>query len=65
VSGVRKVETVRSRWIGAHPAIDMVITVDPDLSTDEAHKIADAIEGRLEEAYNARDVSIHIEPHGS
>lgn len=64
VPGVREVRSVRSRWIGAHPAIDMVITVDPELSTDEAHQIADNIEDRLKHAVHARDMSIHIEPQG-
>ncbi len=63
VAGVRKVTRMRSRWIGSHPAIDMVISVDPNLSTTGAHEIADTIERLLEERFQARDISIHIEPH--
>lgn len=63
VAGVRNVNSMRSRWIGSRPAIDMVITVDPDLSTNEAHEIADRIEKLLLDRFQARDISIHIEPH--
>jgi len=63
VAGVRSVNSIRSRWIGSHPAIDMVISVDPNLSTNEAHAIADAIEKLLQDRFQARDISIHVEPH--
>lgn len=62
VAGVRSVSRIRSRWLGAHPAIDMVISVAPNLSTTEAHEIADKIERLLEERFQTRDISIHIEP---
>lgn len=63
VAGVREVGRIRSRWVGTNPSIDMVISVDPDLSTTEAHEIADAIEKLLEERFQTRDISIHIELH--
>lgn len=62
VAGVRSVTQVRSRWVGSRPAIDMIISVDPALSTTEAHDIANTIERLLEERFQARDISIHIEP---
>lgn len=62
VAGVRSVTQVRSRWVGSRPAIDMIISVDPALSTTEAHDIANTIERLLEEQFQARDISIHIEP---
>lgn len=63
--GVRDVRRVRSRWQGTARAVDMVITVDPDLPTIDAHEVADAVEQMLEEQYEVEDVSIHIEPHSS
>jgi cation diffusion facilitator family transporter len=63
VAGVREVSRIRSRWVGSQPAIDMVIAVDPKLSTTDAHEIADTIENLLEERFQARDISIHIEPY--
>ncbi len=63
VPGVRKVDRVRSRWVGSVRAVDMAVFVDPHLSTAESHNIADAIEKLMEEKLHAQDVSIHIEPH--
>jgi cation diffusion facilitator family transporter len=62
VPGVRKVRRIRSHAVGTTRLVDMVVTVDPDLPTTEAHKIADAIERLLEEQYKVSDTSIHIEP---
>jgi cation diffusion facilitator family transporter len=62
VPGVRQVRRVRSRWIGATPSVDVVIAVDPQLSTVEAHTIADTIEALLKLRYAMEDVTIHIEP---
>ncbi|MCR9255369.1 MAG: cation diffusion facilitator family transporter [Alphaproteobacteria bacterium] len=62
VEGVRGVGRIRSRWVDASPFIDMVVFVSPNLSTTESHAIADDIEQRLEERFQARDISIHIEP---
>jgi len=64
VAGVREVRRMRSRWVGTNPSIDMVISVDPNISTTEAHAIADLIERQLEEHFQARDISIHVEPDG-
>jgi divalent metal cation (Fe/Co/Zn/Cd) transporter len=54
---------VTERMAGSRPAIDMVIAIDPNLSTTDAHEIADPIENLLEERFQARDISIHIEPY--
>ena len=62
VPGVRKVRRVRSRWIGSALAVDMVLVLDPDISTTEAHVIADSLEKLLEERFQVGDVSIHVEP---
>ncbi|MCK5274538.1 MAG: hypothetical protein KAR37_07825 [Alphaproteobacteria bacterium] len=33
------------------------------MSTTQAHEVADGIENVLEERFQVRDTSIHIEPH--
>lgn len=43
-------------------SVDVVIAVDPQLSTVEAHAIADAIEALLQQQYAVEDSTIHIEP---
>ena len=62
VPGVLQVKRVRSRWMGNIRAVDMIITVDPSLSTEDAHKITDDIEIAIEKRFNVLDTSIHVEP---
>jgi len=63
IEGVKDVVRVRSRWMGSEPAVDMIVTVDPHLTTLAAHAIADSVEEVLERRFDIQDVSIHIEPH--
>jgi divalent metal cation (Fe/Co/Zn/Cd) transporter len=42
--------------------LDMMVSVDADLPTLEAHEIADEIERRIRAALPVEDVSIHVEP---
>ena len=62
VTGVRNVRRIRSRWIGKDRAVDLVISVDPAMSTDASHAIADAIETLLENEFQVADITVHIEP---
>lgn len=62
VPGVKKVYRVRSRWIGKTRAIDLIISVDSTLSTEESHTIADTIESLIEKQFGTTDISIHVEP---
>lgn len=62
VQGVLKVNRVRSRWIGSEKSIDLVISVDPELSTADSHNIATNVESHIEEKYGVSDISIHVEP---
>ncbi len=62
IKGVRRVIRMRSRWMGSEMAVDMVITVDPALSTEDAHAITDNIESLLEKTFSVKDISIHVEP---
>lgn len=63
VDGVRAIPRVRSRWIGTERAVDLVIEVDAQLPTAEAHKITDQLEALLAERFDVHDISIHVEPH--
>ena len=62
VEGVKQINRVRSRWIGSEKAIDIIISVDSKLSTDESHKIATDIESLIEKKFSVSDISIHVEP---
>ena len=62
IQGVRKVNRVRSRWIGSEKSVDLVISVDSDLSTVASHNIATNVESHIEKKYDVFDISIHVEP---
>ncbi len=62
VSGVKDVYRIRSRWIGNTCAVDLIISVDPALSTEESHNITDEIELLIEKHFDVTDISIHVEP---
>jgi cation diffusion facilitator family transporter len=59
VSGVRR---VRTRYIGPAVAGDVVVSVDSQLTTDEAHAIADRVEDAIERDFGIADLTVHIEP---
>jgi cation diffusion facilitator family transporter len=62
VRGVRAVSRVRSRWVGNMGAVDLVVRVDPDLSTMASHEIADAVEDAVSVQFGIDDITVHIEP---
>lgn len=62
VDGVKKVDRVRSRWIGNFASVDMIIFVEYQLTTQESHQICDDVESLLEKEFNISDISIHVEP---
>jgi len=61
VSGVRETRRVRSRS-GPSASADIVVSVDPTISTVEGHEIADEIERVIRDRFPIYDVSVHIEP---
>ena len=62
VPGVCDVRRIRSRWVGSVPVVDMIITVDSSLTTEQAHEISDRIESQVEQQFHIDDTSIHVEP---
>ena len=63
VDGVLAIRRIRSRWIGSTRAVDLVIEVDAKLPTEAAHEITERLETLLEDQFEAKDISIHVEPH--
>lgn len=63
VNGVCKVNRIRSRWIGTDKSVDLVISVDSDISTNDSHQIATTVESLIEKEYGVSDISIHVEPY--
>ncbi len=44
-------------------SVDLVITVDPDISTNDSHYIATTVESLITEKFGVADISIHVEPY--
>lgn len=63
IIGVREVRRIRSRSMGRTSAVDLVVSVDPTLTTHESHAIADAVEELIETNFNVTDITVHIEPN--
>ncbi len=62
VPGVKEVGRIRSRWVGPEIAIDMVISVNPEITTEDSHNIADKVEELIEKEFDVGDAFIHVEP---
>ncbi len=63
VDGVRSCRDVRSRGMEGAVYVDLKIEVDPQLSTEKAHALADEVEARLQAEFrDVVDVVVHVEP---
>lgn len=63
--GVLDCFAVRSRGRAGEIFAELTITVEPRLNVQQAHRIADDVEQRVAEAVGAREVVVHVEPHGT
>ena len=64
IEGVKEVHALRTRRIGPGMQVDLHVLVQPQLSVQRAHEIADAVHHRLvNEGRDVVDVLVHIEPH--
>ena len=63
IDGVKEVGRIRSRWVGSDIALDIVVSVDAELTTEASHHIADKIESMIEDEFSVADALIHIEPY--
>ncbi|WP_327582689.1 cation diffusion facilitator family transporter [Nonomuraea sp. NBC_00507] len=65
VGGVRRVGSVRLRWIGHALHAEVEILVDHDMSVVDAHAVAVEAEHRLiHELPRLRAATVHTDPHG-
>jgi len=63
VEGVRETHDVSTIFVGGKLYITLHAYVDPRLSIQEAHRIAEKIENRMHEKIKAENVTVHIEPY--
>ncbi len=62
VPGVRRAYDVRVRQAGAKHFVDLKVAVDRGTSFTDAHRITEAVEETLREAFKEADVLVHAEP---
>ena len=66
VEGVREVHDVSTVYASGKLYITLHAYVDPKLSVEEAHEIAEKIEKRMHaEIKPLENVTVHVEPHGA
>jgi len=62
-AGVKGAHNIRTRGTGAFVQMDMSILVDPSITVDEGHRIAQGLEQWLCGQYEGlKDVVVHVEP---
>jgi cation diffusion facilitator family transporter len=65
VEGVKEVHEISTIYTGSKFYITLHAYVDPELSVEEAHKIAETIERRMHaEIKPLENVTVHVEPSG-
>jgi len=63
VDGVGGCHSIRTRGTGNYVFVDIHVVVDPELSVEESHLIADGVEAAIKKGLSeVVDVVVHIEP---
>jgi ferrous-iron efflux pump FieF len=55
---------LRTRTSGAHDFVQFHIWIDPKMSVEEAHRVTEEIEAKLEAEFPGTEVLIHLDPEG-
>jgi cation diffusion facilitator family transporter len=64
VPGVEHVRDARARWSGHRLLADLTVVVDPDLSVQQGHTIAQgAQDALLHEVPRLAEATVHVDPH--
>ena len=66
VEGVKGCHDIRTRGTEHSINLDVHILVDPRMSIEKAHEVADSVEERVKSSFPAvTDIVVHIEPEGN
>jgi cation diffusion facilitator family transporter len=64
VPGVEHVTEARARWTGHRLRAELSIDVEPDLSVEQGHDIAELVRGALlRDVPRLAEASVHVDPH--
>jgi ferrous-iron efflux pump FieF len=55
---------LRTRTSGAHDFVQFHIWIDPGMSVEEAHRVTEEIEAKLETEFPGTEILIHLDPEG-
>jgi cation diffusion facilitator family transporter len=65
VAGVEAIHDIRCRWVGHQLHSAVHIEVNPELTVNESHQIAEAVRHDLfHKLVRLAEASVHIDPHG-
>ncbi len=62
VEGVRSTYAIRSRGSRFQCFAELTISVDREVSVEEAHRTADAVEAELRSRFGFNEITVHVEP---
>lgn len=62
---VKKLGELHAREHGHYVIIDLKISVDPNMTVEEGHRVGKKVKKRLMEEANVRNVFVHINPYNS
>lgn len=62
IENVHRLKDVKARYLGSTVHIEMVITVDPKLTVEEAYGVADEVEDKIKHEHDVTHVHVHVEP---
>jgi len=62
VPGVKQIKNIRARVHGNNILLDLVVSVNSELSLVEGHSITEKIEDKLKEDLDITQVMVHVEP---
>jgi ferrous-iron efflux pump FieF len=55
---------LRTRTSGAHDFVQFHIWIDPKMTVEEAHRVTEEIEAKLEAEFPGTEILIHLDPEG-
>lgn len=62
VEGVGGIKSIKGRSLGSNVYLDLIITIDPEMSVRKSHAITQEIQQLLQERFQVYDVDVHVEP---
>lgn len=63
VPEVKKINQLHAREHGHYVIIDLKISVDPNMTVEEGHRVGKEVKGKLLQMNNVKNVFVHINPY--